>query len=113
MNKRQTGSEWERKAVEYLAQNGYTIIQTNYRCKIGEIDIIAKESDTLCFIEVKYRSDKRYGNAIEAVTPSKQNTIRKTALHYLVTVMHSDNIDCRFDVIGFDGGEITIIKNAF
>ena len=56
MNTRQVGTKWEEKAVEYLKGKGYVILETNYRCRFGEIDIIAMYDKMVCFIEVKYRS---------------------------------------------------------
>ena len=56
MNKRQLGTVYEQKAAAYLQQQGYEILECNFRCRIGEIDIIAREGEYLCFVEVKYRS---------------------------------------------------------
>lgn len=67
MNKRQIGSVYELKASDYLTKKGYQIIERNYRCRIGEIDIIAIERDCLCFIEVKYRKNEKTGDPLEAV----------------------------------------------
>lgn len=113
MNTRQVGTKWEEKAVEYLKGKGYVILETNYRCRFGEIDIIAMYDKMICFIEVKYRSGKMYGDAVEAVTLSKQRVIRKTAQNYLVFKIKDENISCRFDVIGFDGDKVMHIQNAF
>lgn len=118
LNKRQLGSEWEQKAAEYLTQNGCSIITANYRCRLGEIDIIMQDGEYLCFVEVKYRKSGRYGSAIEAVDYSKQQRIRRAAANYLMTERHTQDIACRFDVLGFDTDElgnvnISYIKNAF
>lgn len=105
--------------MEYLRSEGYDILAVNYRCRLGEIDIIAKDGEELCFVEVKYRSSLRYGFSLEAVDFAKQRKIRKTAMYYLVTVLHGQEVSCRFDVIGFDVDEeskaatVTLIKNAF
>lgn len=113
MNKRQIGTKWEQLAKEYLEVNGYYILEMNYRCKIGEIDIIAVQDNVLVFIEVKYRSSNQYGTAIEAVNYRKQNIIRRVADYYLVTKMHKTDICCRFDVVGIDGTKVTLVRNAF
>lgn len=125
MNNRQTGTRWEQRAVSYLIQQGYEILECNYRCSYGEIDIIAKEplkchrdfspvpAGILCFVEVKYRNSTRCGFAVEAVTPSKQRTIRRVALHYMTTILHDCRVLCRFDVLGFDREHITLIRDAF
>lgn len=113
MNNRQVGKDWEIKAAKYLEDKGYMIMETNYRCRCGEIDIIAMQQRTICFTEVKFRSGKMYGNAVEAVTSSKQKVIRKAAQYYLMTKLGNENVSCRFDVIGFDGSKVTHIQNAF
>lgn len=113
MNKRVTGTIYEDRAVEYLKKQGFNIVCRNFRYSGGEIDIIAYDKDTLVFIEVKYRSGKTYGSALEAVTTAKQNVIRKTAAYYLTTKLHRADILCRFDVIAFDGDIITHLRNAF
>lgn len=117
VNKRARGARWEDKAAAYLETKGYRILCRNYRCRSGEIDIIAMDESEVVFTEVKYRSNSLYGTAAEAVGIQKQRTIRRVAEYYLVTTFHRDDIRCRFDVIGFDGKEngyeITHIKNAF
>jgi putative endonuclease len=111
-NKRQCGAEYEKMAGEYLEKQGYEILFYNYRCFFGEIDIIAKEGKTIVFCEVKYRSSVAYGNPLESVNTKKQKIIFKSAMYYLRNE-HSEEVECRFDVIGFMGNEITHIKNAF
>ena len=113
VNKRTIGADKEQLAAEYLIDNGYTVLERNFRSRTGEIDIIASKDNYLVFIEVKYRSSNRYGAAIEAVNYKKQQTIRKVASYYLATKYNSCDIPCRFDVLGIDGGAITHIKNAF
>jgi TIGR00252 family protein len=112
INNRKLGSKWEHAAADYLKKSGYEILETNFRCRIGEIDIIAKAEDTLCFIEVKYRKTSRYGFAALAVTQAKQQIIRRVAQYYLYTHNIADT-QCRFDVVAFDAGNPQIIKNAF
>ena len=75
-NKRQIGSNYEQKAVQYLLENGYTILQQNYRNRCGEIDIIARKKCMLVFLEVKYRTTREFGSPLEAVDWRKQNQIR-------------------------------------
>lgn len=113
MNKRQLGQENEYLALKYLTNKGYKIIKRNYRCKLGEIDLIAKKDDRIIFIEVKYRSNNRYGNSIEAVNNRKQQVIRNVAKYYLLTNYHSLEIPISFDVIGIDKNNITHIENGF
>lgn len=111
-NKRRTGAAYEQAAGFYLEQLGYEILQYNYRCRSGEIDIIAKDGETLVFCEVKYRSDGAMGSPLEAVDVKKQRTIFRSALYYL-SEHGLEDVPCRFDVIGIEGAKITQIRNAF
>ena len=111
-NKRQTGTEYERKAGAYLEEKGYEILEYNFRCRTGEIDIIARDGDYLVFCEVKYRSDAKSGHPAEAVDQRKQRTISKCALFYLTRRGLSDAA-CRFDVVSFEGDRVTIYQDAF
>ena len=111
-NRRSTGAAYEKGAGYYLEQLGYEILEYNYRCRRGEIDIVAKDGDYLVFCEVKYRTDSRKGGPLEAVGTKKQNVIFRCALYYL-TERHLEEVPCRFDVIGIEGTRITHIKDAF
>lgn len=122
-NKRATGTLYEKKAGEYLKNCGYEILEYNYRCPFGEIDIIARDGEYLVFCEVKYRSSLKKGSPLEAVTPKKQRTISKCALYYMAGKGMPD-IPCRFDVAAITGAggerngncgteQIELIQNAF
>lgn len=111
-NKRVIGSTYERLAGEYLENQGYEIIEYNVFSRPGEIDIVAKDGEYIVFVEVKYRSDDRYGQPLEAVSISKQRTISKCALSYLKKHRLWD-VPVRFDVVGILENEITLVKNAF
>ena len=111
-NKRLTGTKYEQAAGFFLEQMGYEILEYNYRCRSGEIDIIAKDGGCLVFCEVKYRSGRGKGSPLEAVDYRKQQTIFRCASHYL-TGKRLSGIPCRFDVIGIEGTAVTHIKNAF
>lgn len=113
MNKREQGSHYETMAAEYLKNKGYEIISQNFFSKNGEIDIIAKGTDTLVFCEVKYRSNTRYGLPEEAVDYRKQDKIRKTAAYYLYRNNFPVETRVRFDVIAVLGEKITHIEDAF
>ena len=106
------GVEGELLAKDYLQKKGYTILQTNYKNKIGEIDIIAKIKDITVFVEVKYRETKRFGMPREAVTPYKQHKIRKVAMGYLMSKRMLDS-KVRFDCVEILGDTITHIENCF
>lgn len=111
-NNRQTGAEYERKAGEYLAERGYEILKYNFRCRMGEIDIVARDGEYLVFCEVKYRARPGKGHPSEAVDRRKQQVISKCAAYYLMSERRTD-IPCRFDVVSVEGNEITLIKDAF
>ncbi|MBI3189040.1 MAG: YraN family protein [Ignavibacteriales bacterium] len=98
MNRRRQGALGEALAVEYLKKKGYRILRQNYRYKRDEIDIIAQEKEVLVFVEVKARRSTEFGEPIEAVTESKQKTIRAVADGYL-TEHEIEDTECRFDVI--------------
>ena len=111
-NNRETGSYYERLAGEYLEQEGYEILEYNYRCKTGEIDIIAKDGEYLVFCEVKYRASDEKGHPSEAVNPAKQRVISKSALYYM-TVNGIDEVPCRFDVVSIEKDTVILYRNAF
>ncbi len=113
MNNRTVGTKFELEAANYLQKNGYEILQKNYRCRIGEIDLIAKAEGYLCFIEVKYRSGTTKGYPSEAITPNKIRRITRTAEFYMLLHKISPNTPCRFDVVVILNSDITLIKNAF
>jgi putative endonuclease len=113
MNKRKVGSEWEDRAAAYLKKRRVVILERNYRCRTGEIDIIGREGDTYIFVEVKYRRNSSYGLSYEAVTPKKQQTIKYVSQFYLLSHGIPLDVKIRFDVCGIDGTEMTYIKGAF
>lgn len=110
------GKNGENLAAEFLKQNGYRILARNFRTKLGELDIVALDKDTVCFVEVKARSSAAFGRPQEAVHPAKQRQIIKAALVFLQEKKLTDKF-CRFDVAAVDFSKsqprIEIIKNAF
>ena len=90
----------ERKACQYLQQQGLTLIEKNYRCRNGEIDLIMQDKDHLVFVEVRYRKNENYGTAIDTVDRNKVKKIVSTAQHYLIS--HQLDVPARFDIVGFD-----------
>ncbi len=114
MNKRQTGSRYESMAADYLTSQGYEILCRNYQNhRRGEIDLIARDGNTLAFIEVKYRKNLTAGEPAEAVDVRKQQRIRKAALSYLYENRFSMDTACRFDVVTVLGQTIRLIRDAF
>ena len=114
--RRQTGESGELIAVKFLKKNGYKIIERNYRCKLGEIDIIAQDNRVLAFIEVKARRTDDFGGPKWAVTPRKQRKISMVALNYLKETEQMAK-KARFDVVAIrllpEAPDVEIIKNAF
>lgn len=109
------GKIGEKTVCEYLIKNGYKILERNYYCKIGEIDIVALDKDEFVFIEVKTRSQNRYGNPVDAVDLNKKRHIYRTAQFYVMKAK-IENRKMRFDVIEVKEkrGKVYInqIKNA-
>jgi putative endonuclease len=103
-------------AALLLKKNGYRVIACNYKTKLGEIDIIAWDKDTLCFVEVKTRHSRKFGSGFEAVSSAKQRQISKVALEFLKAKNLLDS-KARFDVIAVSCEEekpqLSLLKNAF
>lgn len=110
------GQEGERIAESYLRKKGYRVVERNYRCPVGELDLILLDRRVVVFVEVKTRSDDRFGAPLESVGPRKQQKMIKTALFFL-SRHRLHNRDARFDVVGisYQGGEPMVehVENAF
>ena len=113
MNRRETGSRYEKFAAGQLEKRGYEVLAFNYRCRQGEVDLICRQGGVLVFVEVKYRADASKGNPLEAVGPAKQERVRRTAAWYLMKKGISQEVPCRFDVVGILGKEIVLVADAF
>ncbi|RUA00952.1 MAG: YraN family protein [Deltaproteobacteria bacterium] len=113
---RQFGKKNEELAISFLKRLGYRVIEQNFRTRMGEVDIIARDGDTLVFVEVKARRSARYGHPKFAVTPAKQRHLSIAALSYLKKTGNGGT-RARFDVITvkYAGGMPTVehFKNAF
>lgn len=112
-NRRATGSRYEARAAAYLEKKGYRILERNFRCRSGEIDLIARDGRYLVFIEVKYRRTGAAGYALDAVDARKAAKVRRVAGIYLMQTSRPETTPCRFDAIGIDGDAVTHIENAF
>ena len=112
-NRRKVGSTYEEIAVKYLEKKGFQILERNYRCRFGEIDVIALDGETLVFLEVKYRAGNSCGSPAEAVSREKQRRICRVADWYCMVHRISECQPCRFDVVAISGRNIEVIKNAF
>lgn len=112
MSTLETGQAAEDKACEYLKKHGLKLIEKNYRCRNGEIDLIMQDKNHLVFVEVRYRNNDNFGSAIESIDKYKIKKIVATAQHYLT--YNKLDIPARFDVIGFDASlKPNWISNAF
>lgn len=106
------GHDAETKAAIFLSQNKLKLLERNYRCRLGEIDLIMQDGNTLVFVEVRMRNSDHYGGAAASITPAKQAKLIQTAKHYLAR--QDDDMPCRFDAILISGNhEIEWIQNAF
>ena len=117
MSRRKTGMLGERLAAGILKNNGYTIIETNYRCTEGEVDIVADHGQELVFVEVRSKKNIEYGSPEESITSRKKEKLRVVAAHYCQT-HDMENRQYRIDVVALElnrQGRITryaIIQNA-
>lgn len=95
-----SGAIAENLAVRFLQRQGLRILERNFRCRSGEIDVIACDRDTLVFVEVRLREPSVFGGAVQSITTTKQNRLRKAARYYLG--QQSSGKSCRFDAILLD-----------
>lgn len=112
------GLRFEDQARKYLQQRGLELLQSNYRCRLGEIDLIMRDENTVCFIEVKFRESIAFGGAAASITPVKQRKIVKAALFYLSRHQRLARQGLRFDALLIQRQdenrlEFNWIKNAF
>jgi putative endonuclease len=106
------GAQAEQLAAQFLQRQGLTLVQTNYRCRFGEIDLILRDKETLVFAEVRQRSSNDFGGAAASIDARKQQKLTLTAQHYLTSQPRTP--PCRFDAVLLNGtGNIEWVKNAF
>lgn len=108
----QIGATAEERAADALLRRGYRIVERNYRCKVGELDIVAREGPTLVFVEVRSRRTGDFGSALEAVGWRKQKKVSRVAAHY-IAVRRPRFETARFDVVAITGDEVVVIKDAW
>lgn len=114
-SKRQIGNQYETLAKQYLQRQGLRLLDQNFLTKVGEIDLIFQQGETIVFVEVKYRKNDSFGSAAEMVTRAKMRKLVKTAQIWLSQQKRSAyNIDYRFDVVAIhdSGRDINWIQNA-
>ncbi|AIL32122.1 hypothetical protein IX83_01200 [Basilea psittacipulmonis DSM 24701] len=111
------GVSYEEMALEFLFARGLKLIRQNLSCFFGEIDLVMLDKQTLVFVEVRYRKNKKYGGAMASITKQKQVKIIRTAQYFLPLLSRDffggRTPSCRFDVIGIENQEIEWVKNAF
>ena len=108
------GKDAEQYAASYLQKQQLTLLQQNYHCRFGEIDLIMRDDESLVFVEVRMRTSEAFGGAAASITSSKQAKLLRTARHY-ISALNTEPA-CRFDVVlltGSDGKKVEWIKNAF
>ncbi|MDE6274546.1 MAG: YraN family protein [Clostridiales bacterium] len=111
LRKKILGRSGEDLTCRYLKKHGYKILFRNYTTPFGEADIVAKQKDTVCFVEVKTRNSDEYGLPSEAVTRAKQQRYRTIAKFYCSTL--GEEVPIRYDVAAIYNGELTYFENAF
>jgi putative endonuclease len=109
-DKQMQGGACEQRALRYLKQQGLQLVESNFNCKVGEIDLIMRDGDSLVFVEVRQRADREHGGAAASITPAKQRRIIRAAQFYLLR--HQPLPPCRIDVVAIDGVELNWIRNA-
>jgi putative endonuclease len=105
------GGEGEERAADFLGRQGLAIVARNYRTRRGEIDLVARDGDTLVFVEVRLRSSERFGGAVGSITARKRARIVAAARQYLMRLRREP--PCRFDVVALDGDEVRWLRGAF
>lgn len=106
------GKAGEDRAVAVLRAAGFIIVERNYRCPLGEIDVVARDGELLVFVEVRTRGRADRGSALETVSVAKQRRIARVAEHYLA-LRKPKAAGFRFDVIGETAGQVVHIRDAF
>jgi len=108
--KQEHGRVWENAAQEYLERRGLVLVEANFQCKLGEIDLILRDGATLVFVEVRQRAEGAPVSAAESIGPAKIRRIVRAAQFYL---QQFDRLPpCRIDVVAIDGNHVEWIKNA-
>lgn len=106
------GAGAEQRAATELQRLGYQIVERNFRCHIGELDIVARERGVLAFVEVRSRADARHGHAAEMVNAAKRIAVSRVAAAYLA-MRRPPFTHARFDVVAITGSQIDVIRDAW
>jgi putative endonuclease len=108
--KQAQGQRWEQVAQAHLVGHGLRLVEANFRCKGGEIDLVMRDRDTLVFVEVRQRAGRGHGGAAASITPAKIRRLVRAAQYYLMRFAQTP--PCRFDVVAIDGGQLEWLRNA-
>jgi len=114
--RRALGTRGEASAAHWYEDNGYEILERNWRRREGEVDLIVRRGRTVAFCEVKTRSSDRYGTGAESVVPAKQRRIRRLAARWLSELTPASGrarVDVRFDVVAITAEQVEVIQDAF
>ena len=104
------GRGGEDRALAYLRQQGLTLVERNFLCKAGELDLIMRDGAHLVFVEVRERNNPRFGGAAASISPAKQRRIVRAAQFYLLRCKPLP--PCRIDIVAIDGERINWLRNA-
>lgn len=111
------GAAWEQAACDFLCDRGLKLVQHNYRCRFGEIDLVMREGNCIVFVEVRYRRHSNFGGGLGSVTLRKQHRMTRVASHFLQRHARLAENPCRFDVVAISGSaaklSIDWIAHAF
>jgi putative endonuclease len=109
-DKQQRGRHWEQVALAHLQQHGLVLVEANFQCKGGEIDLVMRDGDTLVFVEVRQRASRSAGGAAASITPAKIRRLLRAAQFYLLRFRAAP--PCRIDVVAIDAGKLEWLRNA-
>lgn len=110
---RPAGSAAEDLALRLLQARGLVLVERNFRCRLGEIDLVMRDGQATVFVEVRFRADGRHGSAAETVSRAKQQRLAAAARFYLQRRPAAARGPCRFDVVAITGTELEWLRGAF
>ena len=108
--KQRQGAAWEGAALEHLRRHGLQLVEANFSCKGGEVDLVMRDGETLVFVEVRQRADSAHGGAAASVTPAKVRRLVRAARYYLLRFDEAPA--CRSDLVAIDAGQIEWLQNV-
>ena len=109
---RAAGAQAERRAEELLTRLGFQVLERNYTCKGGELDLVCDDDGTLVFVEVRARRSGDFGAPEETISATKRRRLIHAARHYLMVRTHEERA-CRFDVVAIEGDDVRHLRDAF